>query len=242
MNAGSTTGSGTVDLYVYATKLCFMLMTTNVDPTAMHIHLGAAGALGNVALNLGIVDGCVDVPVGITDRALSQPTAFYVNVHSVEFDQGAVRAQLVAPDAITVALTGADVAPTVGSPTGSGSVALSFYDQKVCFSVTFVDVVPTAMHIHEGVAGAGGDVVVEFPTVSAGSGCSLVVDGSQDLILETPSGYYINVHSELYPNGAVRGQLGVAPAAIIESSNGAGALSAVFALFTAAFAALVGGL
>jgi hypothetical protein len=56
-----------------------------------------------------------------------------------------------------------------------------------------------------------GDVVVPLaPPDEGGSsaGCVSDVEGSLvDAIIENPSGYYVNVHTEEFPAGAVRGQL-----------------------------------
>ncbi|KAJ1446773.1 hypothetical protein M885DRAFT_545300 [Pelagophyceae sp. CCMP2097] len=242
MGAGSTTGSGSIDLYAYSTVICFMLTTDKVSPTAMHVHLGVAGASGVVVLSLGIVDGCVDVPVGFIDGALAAPASFYVNVHSVEFEGGAVRAQLAAPSSFDVTLEGSNVPDSKGSPAGSGEIMLFLYDQKVCFALTLTNVVATAAHVHAGLMGANGGVTFAFFQVAAGgvSGCVAVTDGSQDLILSDPSAYYVNVHSAAYPDGAVRGQVGVASTPVIMTSNGGSAVSAAMALFAGAFAALIG--
>ncbi|KAJ1457926.1 hypothetical protein M885DRAFT_562405 [Pelagophyceae sp. CCMP2097] len=244
MGAGSTTGSGSIDLYAYSTVICFMLTTDKVSPTAMHIHLGVAGASGELVLSLGVVDGCVDVPVGFIDGALAAPASFYVNVHSVEFGGGAVRAQLAAPSSFDVTLEGSNVPDSKGSPTGSGEIMLFLYDQKVCFALTLTNVVATAAHVHAGLMGANGGVTFAFSQVAAGgvSGCVAVTDGSQDLILADPLAYYVNVHSAAYPDGAVRGQVGVSSTPVIMSSNGGSAVSAAMALFAGAFAALIGGL
>jgi hypothetical protein len=106
------------------------------------------------------------------------------------------------------ALSGANEVPA-GDPDGDGlaRVRLNHGQGRVCFAITVRKIDPvTAAHIHIGAAGTNGPVVVDF----AGQlhGCVEGVD--KDLIQairQNPSGYYVNVHTGEYPDGAVRGQL-----------------------------------
>lgn len=114
-------------------------------------------------------------------------------------------------------LTGAAEVPGPGDPdaSGSASITLNQGQRTVCFDVSWADVDGTvfASHIHVGAADVAGPVVVTLFTGSFGgtdavSGCTEDVD--RDLIKairQTPSGYYVNVHSDVFPGGAVRGQL-----------------------------------
>ena len=68
----------------------------------------------------------------------------------------------------------------------------------------------TAMHIHAGAEGDVSPVVVEF--ISGNEGCLIVSPGGVTeaalrAIAAEPAGFYVDVHSERHPEGAVRGQL-----------------------------------
>lgn len=82
-------------------QLCYRLMVSNVDaPTAAHIHSGAAGVNGGVAVGLsaptdGKVEGCVAVDADTMAALWAEPASFYVNVHNAEHPAGAVRGQLM---------------------------------------------------------------------------------------------------------------------------------------------------
>lgn len=68
---------------------------------------------------------------------------------------------------------------------------------------------PTAAHIHVGGPGEDGAPVVplETPADGASGGCVTLEADIARALAESPGGYYVNVHSEAYPQGAQRGQL-----------------------------------
>jgi hypothetical protein len=114
-------------------------------------------------------------------------------------------------------LTGAQEVPGPGDPDASGTadVVLNQGERTVCFTVTWanIDGTVTAGHIHRGAAGVAGPIVVplfsgSFSGTDATSGC--VQNVAAALIKEirkNPSAFYVNVHSDVFPAGAIRGQL-----------------------------------
>lgn len=85
---------------------------------------------------------------------------------------------------------------------------------RVCFTIV-VDQIgrPVAAHIHRGVAGTNGPIVVPLTTPPAGnpgtsSGCVSNIGAALIASLRAdPSRFYVNVHTAAFPGGAVRGQL-----------------------------------
>ena len=66
----------------------------------------------------------------------------------------------------------------------------------------------TAAHLHKGGTASNGPPVVTLQLASDDEVC---VDGEADLlrdIARNSRNYYVNVHTEAFPQGAVRGQLG----------------------------------
>ncbi|MBA2336451.1 MAG: CHRD domain-containing protein [Acidimicrobiia bacterium] len=58
--------------------------------------------------------------------------------------------------------------------------------------------------MHDGDAGTNGPIVIDFP------GPESCVDVERDVlreILRNPAGFYLDVHTVEYPDGAIRGQL-----------------------------------
>jgi CHRD domain len=117
-------------------------------------------------------------------------------------------------------LSGADEVPGPGDPNGSGAaqVKINVRKERVCFTLGVLDItLPAgAAHIHQGAAGVAGDIVVTLkpPVEVAGTGIGLasgcVRNQARSLLRDiknNPDQYYVNVHTEDFPDGAVRGQL-----------------------------------
>jgi len=103
-----------------------------------------------------------------------------------------------------------------GDPDGRGLAVISFDGTTVMYYIWVRDIAqPTAAHIHTGLAGQSGTVVVSLnPLFSSPSAGVYVARGSVtsdsatvDAILQRPNAYYVNVHNASFPDGAVRGQL-----------------------------------
>ena len=110
-------------------------------------------------------------------------------------------------------LTGAAEVPGPGDPDGHGVVAVVVFSQqqRICAQGLVFNIgQPTGVHIHQGAAGNAGPVVVDFAQLR--QGC---IDNVAPALIQTisanPAGYYVNVHTVEFPNGAVRGQLSAAP-------------------------------
>ncbi len=74
-------------------------------PSAAHIHSGAAGVNGPVLINLftpiyalgaSSATGCINADPTLVQSILDNPAAFYVNIHTTDFANGAIRGQLAA--------------------------------------------------------------------------------------------------------------------------------------------------
>lgn len=72
------------------------------------------------------------------------------------------------------------------------------------FSVANISLPLTGAHIHQGVAGTNGPVVVNFNAQLNGAG---LVDPDVANVIANPKGFYINLHNADFPNGAIRGQI-----------------------------------
>ena len=111
---------------------------------------------------------------------------------------------------LEASLTGEKEAPGPGDPNGRGEAEVKVHNAKVCYELEVERIAPaTAAHIHLGLRGEAGPVVapLEPPTDGSSSGCVAVPRALSLELKEHPGRYYVNVHNEPYPDGAVRGQL-----------------------------------
>ena len=127
---------------------------------------------------------------------------------------GVARAAVIT---FTATLTAAEEVPTPGPEGATGSAVITIDDEtnEVCFELTIdgiaADDAVIAAHIHEGEAGVAGDVVVPLftePPTGEMTGCVQDVDAALvAAITADPDAYYVNIHTEQFQAGAVRGQL-----------------------------------
>ncbi len=95
-------GQGTVTVDSDTNQVSWEISYSNIDePTAMHIHEGAAGESGGVAVGLtvekdtqGNLVGLTNAPAEVVQAILASPSSYYVNIHNAEHRGGAVRGQL----------------------------------------------------------------------------------------------------------------------------------------------------
>ncbi|MEU6196708.1 CHRD domain-containing protein [Streptomyces sp. NPDC047061] len=170
---------------------------------------------------------------GLARQLRTDPGDFYVNLHTEEFPGGAVRGQLrplaksvnplsiIRGGKLRALADGSQEVPTadprrVGDPDGHAVTFLYPGARgQVGYSLAWVNIgAPLAGHIHQGTLGHNGDVKIPlFVTpvpqhVFAISGTVGVQDPSVlAQIKKNPTGFYSNLHTSEFPDGAVRGQL-----------------------------------
>jgi hypothetical protein len=123
---------------------------------------------------------------------------------------GAAQAAQADEKVLTAAMTAAEETPP-GPEGGTGAATITIDEAKdtLCYDVSWSKEVgnPNAGHIHKGKKGLAGPVVVNFQLPDKPKDCIQVDKGVLKDILADPDGHYVNVHNNMYPGGAVRGQL-----------------------------------
>ena len=125
-----------------------------------------------------------------------------------------VASRLEGATRLTAVLTGASEVPTPGDPdaTGTATVNIDVSKTEVCYEVAVQKIDrPVGMHIHEGGVGKSGEIVVPLTTPRATdtttTGCTNADATLIGRIAARPGDFYVNVHTDMYPQGAARGQL-----------------------------------
>ena len=111
---------------------------------------------------------------------------------------------------LEASLTGEKEVPGPGDPNGRGEAEVKVHKAKVCYELEVERIKPaTFAHIHRGAPNVAGDIVVELkaPTDGSSEGCKAISKQLSKKLREHPGRYYVNVHNEPYPDGAIRGQL-----------------------------------
>lgn len=98
---GDPDGRGTAEITVNSGQrpACYHVMVSNIaPPTAGHIHAGAAGTAGPPVVTFvpfvnGMSQGCATVDRALALAILKYPSR-YVNVHTADDPDGAIRGQL----------------------------------------------------------------------------------------------------------------------------------------------------
>ena len=114
---------------------------------------------------------------------------------------------------LLVSMTGIQEVPGPGDPDGNGTVEIRVNPGggSVCWNLYARAIGPaTAAHIHRGAAGVAGPPVVALTTPDASGrsqGCAQVDPELARQMVMAAQDFYVNVHTEAQPQGAIRGQL-----------------------------------
>jgi hypothetical protein len=110
----------------------------------------------------------------------------------------------------------AEIAPFEGVEGATGEVSLRLNPGlgQVCVEMTTNGFDLVLAHIHEGVAGTNGGVVVDFSELIDGDDASGCVSADRSVIVDiirNPAGFYVNIHQGFPPTDeffqSIRGQL-----------------------------------
>lgn len=83
-------------------SVCFGIEVSRVaaPPVAAHVHRAPRGETGAIVATLetpnaeGLASGCINVGADVRDAIGADPAAYYVDIHTSEYPDGAVRGQL----------------------------------------------------------------------------------------------------------------------------------------------------
>ena len=98
---GDPDGAGTAvfTLDTATNEVCWDIKVQNIaEPTAGHVHIGGSGKSGSFMMDLNLpangLKACTPVDSTTMGHMSGGPKSHYLNIHTAEFPDGAVRGQL----------------------------------------------------------------------------------------------------------------------------------------------------
>lgn len=99
---GDPDGSGRAEFHIAdpLDRICYEMTVAGLtNVTVAHIHRGAVGVAGPPVITVdpprdGHSKECEDIDGGLADEIKANPGAFYLNVHTTQYPDGAIRGQL----------------------------------------------------------------------------------------------------------------------------------------------------
>lgn len=144
---------------------------------------------------------------------MRRPVRLACTLLAVAASAGALGAQ--STSFFTAQLSGANEVPPRATPaTGTATLGYSLATRmfEIGFSFANLTTAPVGAHIHTGVAGVNGPIIINLTSALPGgtSGTSATVTGTLTAAQESAlfaGGLYVNVHTPTFPGGEIRGQL-----------------------------------
>jgi hypothetical protein len=238
-------GAGSVLVNPITRQMLAVMVTTGIAGTAAHIHQSPPGISGPIIFPLTettLGSGVWTTRAVLTDGQITAFRAgdYYFNVHSLAFADGEIRGQItaqagVASPSVTssstflAALRGLQEVPANTSVAqGTAALIINPVSRQLVIGVNTVDIAGTAAHIHEGVLGVNGPILIPLNQTPFSSGtwaANSTLTEAQYVGL-IAGNMYVNVHTAALPAGEIRGQLfaqqqsGAAAVGVTGTANG----------------------
>ncbi len=183
-------------------------------PVAAHLHQGPVGVNGPIVVFLNptapnVFTASQAIPQAVATALAANGT--YINVHTAAFGGGEIRG-LVTPATstrFTGQLTGAqENPPTPSTATGTCIAFLHEPEGRVVYDINSTGLVNViAAHQHQGAVGVNGPIIFGLNGANGNyCGVSDRLTAAQVTAMKA-NGMYMNIHTNLFPNGEIRAQL-----------------------------------
>jgi hypothetical protein len=221
MNSSTALGLGSLTLNGTRDTLCVNVGWNGLSSalTGLHIHQGMPGENGPVLIDLVPFIQDNRVMTMLTGAALTPELIamhlrgeLYLNLHTEMNPNGEIRGQIIPETdmAFVADLNGMQQVPMVTTDGfGLGTFLLAKHNGSLKFNAVFTGLSGpiTAIHFHNGAMGTSGPVVQDLMTYLNGNTLNGEVDPTPFLAELMAGNIYLNVHTDMNPNGEVRGQL-----------------------------------
>ncbi len=221
--AGSPGGNGIATITVEDTGLAWAVWVNGIGiPTSVTLRKAPPGSNGPLAADLGAIHftnglatGFAKTSIPLRDDVFANPRDYYIQVTTFEYPGGAIRGQLDSGAAglvaYTTALLGENEVPVATTQVIAGGANVTLVGSQLRYAIIVNGVLtPTSVVLARGLAGTNGPDVLDLSasfSVGVATGLLSIPQALADEIRANPSGFYVNVKSVDFPNGAIRGQL-----------------------------------
>lgn len=204
----------------------------DVEGSSVNLYRGVPGQDGEFLYNLEVfpvenIEGSafftLERTLSSDERQWLENEEFFILVYTDEFPDGELRGQLraepIAPgESFEVELAGENQVPSVASP-AFGTMTVNVFENTLTINGTFenlsspLEVIGnSSAHVHEGGLDESGPVVFDIDVTPGAEDLSgtfqLTVELTEEQLEAFEEGrYYVNIHTENYPAGELRGQL-----------------------------------
>ncbi|KAA3604270.1 MAG: CHRD domain-containing protein [Planctomycetota bacterium] len=192
-------------------SLTYDLHAWDLQGTAAHVHIGAAGQNGGILIPLNggpTVWSGTSSPLSAAEIDLLRTEGLYVNVHTAANPGGEIRGQLTAsPKTFAATIDGGQEVPPVSTAASGVATFTLNSDGSLQYEVSVASMSGIACHIHAGDIGSSGPILFDLsggPTLWSGTTVPLTADEFSELQMGR---LYVNVHSNNHPAGEIRGQI-----------------------------------
>jgi hypothetical protein len=218
-------GVGVFNLSKDLSQIKFNVVTQGLSGaiTASHLHFGALGTNGGVAIDLmsyihgNVISGVINAPSKQLIDSLIM-SKVYMNVHTSANANGEVRSQLMNNKKylyFDAALDSAQVAPThtLTAAKGAATIKLNTTYDTLWYDIAITGLTGaiTAAHFHNADLGVNGGVEIDLMSNISGNRIMGTITGSAlttTLINKFLMGtIYVNIHTAANPDGEIRGQV-----------------------------------
>jgi hypothetical protein len=198
-----------------------------------HLHLGYAGQNGGIEF---LLDSQLDMDMQggqfmasantfeLTDEQVAAVTnrTYYVNIHTTNFGGGELRGQLLqeARYYLNAPLSGTSEVPAANSP-ATGQVIMEVESDNIVSTGSFAGLaspfdpnVAGGAHLHDALAGANGGILEGLNASLLSDNAGIFTSGDNTVMTSEElrgklreRGVYVNIHTEDFQAGEIRGQV-----------------------------------
>uniref|UniRef100_UPI00374D25B8 CHRD domain-containing protein n=1 Tax=Undibacterium sp. TaxID=1914977 RepID=UPI00374D25B8 len=190
------------------------IVVDGLVPTLAHIHAGDPGIAGPVIFPMTISGNTATLaPTVLTADQLTTLDAggFYYNVHSAANPGGEIRGQ-IGREVFVAHMTGSQQTTAVESAaSGDARLVINPVTGAVSGDITMQNISATAAHVHTGVFGTDGAILIPMDDKGDHAHFSIpagTVMKPADIDTLRAGGMYFNAHTTAHTAGEIRGQIG----------------------------------